>query len=177
MSETVAAQRAEFTAAAGPEALRIPAEPAQLSQAAQQLRQLADSLNQAGDELAGAEGRHQERDGSTTSTVLGVARWNGRRLRKDAVLLLELAEATDHEAQLLGEVQHHDLPALRRRWEQARGDFLAAMRGAAEASAHDGAGAGHGEPAVVSSVVRRTTGRAPSGSPTVRRSPPRTPTP
>ena len=57
---------------------------------AQQLRELADALGQAGDELAGADGRHAERDGSTTSTVLGVARWNGRRLGKDAALLTEL---------------------------------------------------------------------------------------
>jgi hypothetical protein len=135
MSETMAGQRAMFTAPAGPEALRIPAEPARLSQAAQQLRELADALGRAGEELGGAEGRHQDRDGSTTSTVLGVARWNGRRLGKDAALLTELAEATEHEAQLLGDVQGHDLPALRRRWEQARGDFLAAMRGAADAAA------------------------------------------
>ena len=41
MSESVAAQRAEFARGpAGPESLRIPAEPAQLSQAVQQLRQL-----------------------------------------------------------------------------------------------------------------------------------------
>ena len=154
MSETMAAHRATFTGPAGPDALRIPAEPQRLSQAAQQLRELADALGQAGDELAGADGRHAERDGSTTSTVLGVARWNGRRLGKDAALLTELAEAAEHEAQLLGDIQNHDLPALRRRWEQARGDFLAAMRGAADAStagehrqrdrAEHGGGQGHG---------------------------------
>jgi hypothetical protein len=135
MSDSMAAERVAFAGTLGPETLRIPAEPTRLTQAAQQLRELADSLGSAGDELVGAEGRHQERDGSTTSTVLGVARWNGNRLRKDAALLHELAEVTDHEAQLLGDVQAHDLPSLRRRWDQARGDLLASTRGAADAAA------------------------------------------
>ena len=45
MSESVAAERADFAAAAGPDTLRIPAEPTQLSQAVQQLR----SIQPAGD--------------------------------------------------------------------------------------------------------------------------------
>ena len=59
---------------------------------------------------------------------MSVATWNGRRLSKDATLLHELSGAVDHAAQVIGDLQAHDLPQLRRRWAQAQAQFMTEMR-------------------------------------------------
>jgi hypothetical protein len=128
MSERVVADRVGFVGAAGPDSLRIPAEPSRLEQAAQQLGELADHLDKVGQHLAGTDGRHEDRKGHTTSALMSVAKWNGRTLSRDAVMLRELAEAAHREGQLAGDIQAHDLPQLRRRWAQAQEQFLTVTR-------------------------------------------------
>ena len=137
MTETVTASRADFAAAIGPDLLRIPAEPNRLKQAGQQLGELADHLAQSGEHLTGADGRHEDRQGHTTSALMSVATWNGKRLGKDATLLRELSGAVDHAAQVIGDIQAHDLPQLRRRWAQAQDQFMTEMRHAVDQDAQE----------------------------------------
>ena len=142
MAETFAAERVGFSGPPGPEMLRIPAEPAQLDQAAQQLGDLADHLVKSGEHLSGADGRHEDRKGHTTSALMHVAQWNGRTLVKDAGLLRELGEVVHHEGQLLGDIQAHDLPQLRRRWSQAQDQLVSELQ-QANAQAHEAQSAQH----------------------------------
>ena len=123
-----------------PDELAIPAEPEVLRQAIHGLREIAQTLSSAGDKVGGG-GDDGNPHGETASTVSDIAERNGRRASRDAAKIEEIATAADHMADVVSNIQSHDLPSIRHRWAQARETFRAAVSTVAVHQEWQGVGA------------------------------------